>query len=340
MGYYVKSAYNHLSMMSKRVPIDQALKDPNLPPENRAKLEAAKAAHEFALRDMHLKETANYTTYIELGRPYVSWVVSAAPRWRLEHYEWSYPFVGKMPYKGYASEEDAREEQRELEARDLDTFLRGVSAYSTLGWFKDSVLSSMLRSPEHDLVNTVIHETTHTTIYIRNSSDFNERLAVFAGNKGTEQFYQAKEGADSPTVKKIKEENEDDRRFSEFIGPQLKSLREWYEALPESERDEAKRRERFKAIQEDFKKNVLPKMTTKSYARFPEIELNNARLLYYKTYMEDLSDFETLFSRVGGDWTRFWACAKTLEKAKEPAEALKELNRKLATTESAVACGT
>lgn len=334
MGYYVKSAYNHFSMMSKRVPVDEALKDPNLSPENRAKLQAAKDAHDFALSKMALKETANYTSYVELGRPYVSWVVSAAPRWRLEHHEWKYPFVGKMPYKGYASEEDARGEQRDLEKRELDTFLRGVSAYSTLGWFQDSILSSMLRASEHDLVNTIIHETTHTTIYIRNSSDFNERLAVFAGNKGAEQFYLAKEGADSKTVRTIADENADDRTFSEFIGPQLKSLREWYEALPENDRDENKRRARFAEIQAEFKKSVLPRMRTKTYARFPEIELNNARLLYYKTYMEDLSDFEALFRQVQGDWPAFWACAKTLEKTEKPDRALKELNARLVSENS------
>lgn len=328
MGYYLKSAYNHLSMMSKRQPLESVLRDPALDPTVRSKLEAARAAHEFALRKIGLKETDNYTTYIQLDRPYVSWVVSAAPRWKLEHHEWHYPFVGDLPYKGFASEDDAKAEQDKLEKQELDTWLRGVSAYSTLGWFKDSVLSSMLRSPEHDLVNTIIHETTHTTLYIRSSADFNERLAVFVGNKGAEQFYLEREGPQSKTVKTIADENEDDRTFSDFIGPQLKALQTWYETLPADDRREELRRDRLKAIQSAFTKDIRPKMKTSSYDRFPQIELNNARLLYYRTYMQDLKDFEDLY-QLTGSWRLFLACAKTLERAEQPDLALKDLNSKL-----------
>lgn len=329
ISYYVKSAYNHLSMISNRVPISEALKDPQLPPEARSRLQAAAEAHEFAVSHIGLKPTDNYTTFIQLDRPYVSWVVSAAPRWKLEHHQWSYPFVGKMPYKGFASEEDAREEQAALEKRELDTYLRGVSAYSTLGWFQDSVLSSMLRQSEHGLVNTVIHETVHTTLYIRNSADFNERLAVFVGNKGTEEFYRAKEGENSATLRRIADENHDDALFSRFIGPELAELKTWYEILPEDERREELRKERFAALQKKFATNILPRMKTTAYKRFPELPLNNARLLYYRTYLQDLRDFEELFESAG-NWRRFLACAKTLEKDEKPEEALRTLNRRLA----------
>lgn len=329
MGYYLKGAYNQFSMMSKRQPIENVLKDPSLATDVRAKLEAAVAAHDFAIKTIGLKETENYTTFVQLDRPYASWVVNAAPRWRLEHHEWKYPIVGSLPYKGFYTEDEAKAEQDSLEREDFDTSMRGVSAYSTLGWFKDSVLSSMLKSSEHDLVNTIIHETTHTTLYIKSSADFNERLAVFVGNKGAEQFYIAREGADSPTVKTIAEENADDRLFSDFIGPQLKDLKAWYEALPEADRKEDTRQQRFKDLQAAFTRDVLPKMKTRSYARFPEMKLNNARLMLYRTYTQDLKDFEELY-RLTGTWARFLACAKTLEKADKPEDALKDLNRKLA----------
>lgn len=330
ISYYVKSAYNHFSMMSRRVSLDEAIRDPKTDPKVRTKLILAQEAHDFAIQKVGLKKTNNYTTYVDLGRPYVSWVISAAPRWRLEHHQWSYPIVGKMPYKGFASEDDAKEEQNRIEAKDLDTFLRGVSAYSTLGWFQDSVLSSMLRAEEHDLVNTLIHETVHATLYIKNSADFNERLAVFVGNRATEQFYLSKEGPDSPTLKTIQAEYEDDRAFSDFIGPQLAKLKAWYEELPESRRDPEIKKARLRQIQEEFKTKVLPNMKTKTYRRFPEIELNNARLLFYKTYMQDLSVFDQLYQKTNSDWGQFLACARTLEKAPKPEDALLELISRLA----------
>lgn len=338
IGYLFKTAKNHLTMMSHRMSIDEALQKPELSESDRQKLRLAREAHDFALHEMHLKENDNYTTYIPLEKPYVSWVVSAAPRWKLEHHQWSYPFVGRLPYRGFATEDDAKEEQAELEKQNLDTYLRGVSAYSTLGWFKDSVLSSMLRYQEHDLVNTIIHETTHVTLFISGSADFNERLAVFVGNKGMEQFYQRKEGVDSPTLKKVREENEDDRRFSDFIGPQLKSLQTWYESLPAEQRSEEGRQKRLRQIQDDFKTELLPSMKTKSYARFPETALNNARLLYFKTYMQDLSDFEKLFALMDQSWVRFVGCAKTLEKKEKPQEALKELLQSITDDKAPAAC--
>lgn len=327
--YLFKTAKNHLTLMSRRVPLEEALQDPRLTEEQKKKLRRAGEAHEFALRHIGLKETANYTTFVQLDQPHVSYVVSASPRWKLEHHIWSYPFVGKLPYKGFADKADAEEEQARLEKQDLDTYLRGVSAYSTLGWFNDSVLSSMLNYREHDLVNTIIHETVHTTLFIKGSADFNERLAVFVGNKGMEQFYAEKEGADSPSLAIARAVNEDDHLFSRFIGPQLEALRQWYKELPEEQRTEELRRKRLREIQDRFLVEIAPKLKSPAYKKFQDLQLNNARLLYYRTYMQDLGDFEKLFDLVGGSWKDFLACAKTLEKAEKPEEALRELNQRL-----------
>lgn len=323
IGYYFKSAYNQLSMMNSKVSIEKALKDPSISDEDKRKLELAQKAREFAEKDLHLKPTKNYTSFVKLDRPYVTYVVSAAPKWELKHHLWSYAFVGEMPYKGYFNENDAKEEEEELKKKDLDTFLRGVSAYSTLGWFNDPLLSSMLRYKDYDLVNTIIHETVHATLYIKNSADFNERMAVFLGNKGMEMFYLKEEGPESPTLKAIQAENEDDKRFSEFITKEIKDLEAWYKAGPT--KDEALRQKRIHEIQERFSKELRPQMKSKSYDRFPEIDLNNARLLNYKTYMQDLSDFEKLYEKVGRDFSQFIEKCKGLEKSKKPEEDLKTL---------------
>src|SRR5690606_3806447 len=123
----------------------------------------------------------NYSEVAWLDRRYVSWTVSASDPWRLQPYEWSFPIVGRVPYLGFFKEEEAREKEQELIQKGLDTYLRGVSAYSTLGWFEDPLLSSMLNYEDHVLAETLIHELVHTTIWIKNSTDFNERLASYLG---------------------------------------------------------------------------------------------------------------------------------------------------------------
>lgn len=324
INYIVKSAYNQFSMMNSQVSMEEALKDPKLTDEQKRKIQLAQKAREFAETELSLKPTKNYTKFVLLDRPYVTYVVSAAPKWKLQAYKWHYPIVGSMPYKGFFNEEDAKKEQESLKEENLDTYMRGVSAYSTLGWFKDPLLSSMLQYKDYDLVNTIIHETVHATLYIKHEADFNERMAVFLGNKGAEMFYLKQEGPNSPTLATVKNENGDDKLFSSWLSVKLKALEEWYEKLPKDQQVEEKRQEQFKQLQEDFKKELLPQLKTDTYKKFQDIKLNNARLLVYRTYMQDLGDFEKLYGKVGGDFKKFVDECKSLEKEKDPVAALKK----------------
>jgi predicted aminopeptidase len=323
--YIVSSGYNQMKLLNSRIPLEEALKDDTLSASDKEKLALAQKAREFAEKDLHLKPTKNYTSYVKLDRPYVTYVVSAAPRWELKHHNWSYPFLGKMPYKGFFNEPDAKAEEDDLKKENFDTYMRGVSAYSTLGWFNDPLLSSMLLYKKHDLVNTIIHETVHATLYIKHEADFNERLAVFLGNKGMEMFYLKEEGPESSTLKLVQKENADDKLFSQFISTEIKALEAWYKDLPEVQRDESARIARIKSIQEKFKTELQPKLQSQNYSKFADLNLNNARLLVFKTYMQDLGDFEKLYAKVGSDFSRFIEACKSLESSKDPAADLKKM---------------
>lgn len=311
-----------MSILNSRVPIEKALQDPSLTENEKKKLILAQQAREFAEKNLSLKSTQNYSSYVKLDRPYVTYVVSASPKWELKHHLWSFPFVGSVPYKGYFNEKDAKQEEDDLKKQNLDTYLRGVSAYSTLGWFSDPLLSTMMGYSDHELVNTIIHETVHATLYIKNSADFNERLAVFLGNKGMELFYKNLEGESSQTLHKAAEENEDDRIFSKFISDEIKDLEQWYK---DNKGDEALREKRLTQIQEKFVSDIKPRLTTSAYSRFAINPLNNARLSVFKTYMQDLSDFQKLFTHVNGSFPEFIKECKKLENSKKPEEDLKAL---------------
>ncbi len=323
VGYLAKSAYNQLSLLNQRVPIEEALNDPTLEPSEKQKLLLSQDVRTFAETKLKLNVKKNYSTYVKLDRPYVSYVVSASPKWKLETHLWGFPIVGKMPYKGYFSEKDAKEEADSLKADNFDVYVRGVSAYSTLGWFKDPLLSSMLRYKDHDLVNTIIHESVHATLFIKNEADFNERLATFLGNKGMELYYHAKEGENSETLKLVRNENIDEKKFSEFITAEIKAMENWYSE--QKEQKEELRQSRLQEIKTHFTETVKPKMVTESYNKFDTIDLNNARLIVYKTYLQDMSDFENLYTLAGNDFEKFMIIVKRLEKHDKPSEGLKEL---------------
>jgi len=311
--------------MSDRESIDKALANENLTEEQKRKLKLSQQAREFAIHDLKLRETDNYKSFIDLKRPYVSWVVHAAYKWELKNYEWSYPFVGHMPYKGFFTEQEAKDEAQDMEKQGYDTLVRGVSAYSTLGYFTDSVLSSMLRYKDYDLVDTIIHETVHATLYIKNNADFNERLAVFIGAKGTEMFYNKQEGTNSSTLKTVELENADEQLFSKFIGSKIVELNEWYKQ--NQSKSESDRQARFEKIKADFNTDLALKLKTKNYEKFKDQKINNAYLGLYKTYNQNLDDFEKVFIKADRDILKFIAIMKTLEKSENPEQDLKKLGQ-------------
>jgi predicted aminopeptidase len=320
MSYLVRSGVDQAQLMGNREPIEEVLKKTDLKPEVRSKLELSQKVRMFMEKELSLKPTENYQTFVQLDRPYVSYVVLAAKKYQLEQYKFWYPIVGNLPYKGFFDKNAATSEAKSFDQSKYDVIVRGVSAYSTLGWFKDPLLSSMLNGQEHDLVNLLIHESTHATMYFKSQAEFNERLATFVGQVGTELFYKSQGPAGKETLKKIESENHDEQLFSQFISEEVDSLKKWYQEAP---RSESERPARFQQIQARFHKEIAPKLKTKIYENFPKLELNNAQLLYMKTYIYNLDDFKKLYDLKGRSLSQFLIFCKSLEKEKDPSLAIK-----------------
>lgn len=333
--YLVRSAWSQADLLMSRKSLDKVLAKSDLSDDERRKLRLAREAKEFGERVLGLKKNSNYDSYVKLDRPYVSYVVSAAEKTRLESHLWSFPLVGQLPYKGFFNPDDAKTEAEEMKEKGFDTYVRGVSAYSTLGWFDDPILSSMLRYSDYDLVNTIIHESVHATLYIKSQADFNERLATYIGNVGADLFFREKEGEASPALAEAKSDGDNEALFSKFISDEVDSLKTWYETQGASESKEKpseeflkKRTARLAEISDRYQKELRPKIKSERYAKFLDQELgketlNNARLLAWKLYVYDLSDFERLYEKLGRDPKKLIDFAKSLEKEENPEAVLK-----------------
>lgn len=277
----------------------------------------------FAFEKLGLTQSKNYTEFVDLKRPYVTYAVMASKKWQLESYRWNFPIIGKAPYKGFYNEQMAKDEAEEMKKEDYDVFVRGISAFSTLGKLTDPLLSSMLNYSDHDLVNTIIHELVHTTLFIKDNIDFNERLAVFIANIGTEMFYFEKEGAQSKTVQQIKNENEDDALFSQFISKELDDLKDWYKKFDHTqnlsiEEKENLRQKQFEQIKSHFTEHLSSRLKTKSYSSFPQRTMNNATLGNYHTYMKNLDLFDKVYKKNGSKIPQFLDKCKELNKVEDP----------------------
>ena len=134
---------------------------------------------------------------------------------------------------GFFDKARATAERDALRAGGLDVMMRSVSAYSTLGFFSDPVLSTMMTYPEQSLADLIFHELTHGTVYVRGQTEFNESLASFVGKTGSLLFLAERYGPDSSAIRTAESRRADDRLFNRFLFEVVASLDSLYsQSLP------------------------------------------------------------------------------------------------------------
>ena len=188
IDYYAQAVSGHLEIMRLAEPIDERLRRPDTPEPLRAKLTRALAIREFASRELKLPDNDSYRRYADLGRPFVLWNVFAAPEFSVQPVESCFLFAGCVSYRGFYSEERAKQHADELAAEGYDTYIVGVSAYSTLGWFDDPVLSTFLQYSETEVARTVFHELAHQVLYLKGDTMFNESFATAVEEEGVRRW--------------------------------------------------------------------------------------------------------------------------------------------------------
>jgi predicted aminopeptidase len=191
LSYYSQAIGGQVEILHAARPIDDWLADPNTPTPLRSRLELARRIRRFASAELALPENRSYTSYAELGRPYVVWNVFAAPEFSVEPKKECFPFTGCVSYRGFFSEEDARKHARALTAQGYDVHVGGVVAYSTLGWFDDPLLSTFIREPDAQLARLIFHELAHQVVYARDDTAFNESFAVAVEEEGVKRWLDA-----------------------------------------------------------------------------------------------------------------------------------------------------
>ncbi len=191
-GYYWHSARGHLAVMNQRVDIEDLLEDQATTVELRERLVLVQEIRRFSVARLALPENDSYRSFVELDRPYLIQNLFAAPEFSTSLQRWCYPIIGCASYRGYYDEERLRTYVDELESAGLEVHIGRVSAYSTLGWFDDPVLSSFINWPDHRLAGLLFHELTHQQIYIDDDTTFNESLASAVQLVGTELWLESR----------------------------------------------------------------------------------------------------------------------------------------------------
>src|SRR4029077_5514198 len=171
--YVMRAAYEEGKILWRREPIADYLGKPDLVPDTGEKLRLVLEVREYAKNVLKMNVGGSYATYSYVDRPDLAFIVTAAPRTELKPYTWWFLFVGRVPYKGYFSKEDAEQAAAELEAQGYDTNVRISARFGALGWFDDPLLSHLLRYDKVTLAEIIFHELLHSTFYVKGAGDFN-----------------------------------------------------------------------------------------------------------------------------------------------------------------------
>ena len=275
------------------------------------------AIREFAGNRVGLETHSNYNCIFDTGGRPVGWNVSACPTDRFEAYEWSFPIVGQLPYKGFFDRARAEAERHSLAEHGLDVTMRPLSGFSTLGYFSDPILSSMLAYPPDQLAELLFHELTHGTVFVSGHTDFNESLATFVGQTASEHFLASYFGEDTALIRSARTKRADRARFRSFITKTVAELDSLYrldlpypQVMSERNRIFNRAKVRFESIRQGFR--LL------TFDSFLDWEMNNARLMSFRRYNRDLGDFQDLFDRLDQRLDLFIDAVKPCEEADDP----------------------
>ncbi len=325
--YVLRAGWEEARILTARRPIEDVIVDPDTDDGTRGKLTFARLARAFAIEELGLDVGDSYTTYTHLERDTLAMVLSAAEKDRLAARTWWFPVVGRVPYRGFFDLDDALDEQRRLEEEGFDTWLRPTSAFSTLGWFADPLMSTVLRQDEIGVVQTILHEVSHAHLWVSGHVDFNESFATFVGDAGAAAFFCADSG-EIPTVRCTRARRRwgDAMKFSVFLDGLVADLERVYGdgSLDREERLAARERIFAEAL-DRFADEVQPSLEASTYAGFAATPLNNATLLARMRYYHRLPDFQALLDRHGGDLRSALAEIKAgVEEAGDPFEVLGE----------------
>lgn len=298
--YGINQLKGQLHIVSNSITIEEALAHSSLSDEYKRKLLLIGEIRKYAMDSLGLKNSDNYTTFYDQQNKPVLWVLTACEPFEMKAYQWYFPFLGNVSYKGFFIKEKGEKEFVEIKQKGYDADYSTVSGWSTLGWFTDPVLSNFLKRPDGMLAELIIHELTHATVYVKSNVDYNENLATFIGEQGAEKFLRYKYGNESKELAVYRNYKSDEEIYGNHLLKSPESLDSLYKLF--SERPFSvyeKHFLKYKTIASKLlEANNLP-LHRKEFYRFKfgkEPLPNNTFFMSWLRYRNKQNDFKKEFS--------------------------------------------
>jgi len=322
LPFYWQAANGQLRLLRAREPIDEVLADPETAPEVRSALEEIEQIRAFATSQLMLPDNGSYESYADLGRDYVVWNVVAAEEFSTVPEHWCFPFAGCVSYRGFFDRENAEAFEARMQKRGLDTYSGGSDAYSTLGYFADPVLNTMLTSSSEEIAAILIHELAHQRVYIKGDSELSEAFASTVEEHGTRLWLQDNAAADALERYEIRLRSR--AVFAELITSQQRRLADIYGRPIEESEKRAAKAEAFALLREEYAAAREAGDLPSGYDGWFAQDLNNASLAAVATYRRWVPALRTRLQMRGLE--AFYADVEALAQM-EPAQRDETLQR-------------
>lgn len=311
LDYYSQSIAGQWEIISNSRPIDEILLDENVPDSVKEKLTLISEIRNFAIEELKLPDNKSYLSYVDIHREFVVWNIIATPELSLEPVQWCYPIAGCLNYRGFFDKDVAVSQANMLREDGYDVFIGGVSAYSTLGWFDDPVLNTMLKKDLNYLIKVIFHELAHQKIYIRNDTEFNEAFAETVAITGTRKWlskYRSKS--------ELEEFDRKQKAEDKFVSIVLKAREElekiYNSGLPDQLKLQIKTRI-LADMREDYESTWTNHDYETNYDEWFGDDINNAKISAVVTYRNLIAGFIRLLEYTGYNFDSFYRLVNSME---------------------------
>jgi predicted aminopeptidase len=318
VGYYFDAVNGHLNILADQEAINDILQQENTSSELKSKLVLATQARDFASSEMLLPDNDSYRYYVDINRPYVVWNVIATEKYSIKAHQWCFLVVGCVSYRGYYNQEDAKAFAKNLIAQGYDVNISGAQAYSTLGWFDDPLLSTMIQHNEARIVGLIIHELAHQQVYIKNDSAFNEAFATSVEIEGIKRWFTQRSDSSAKSQIKLYENYLQVRQREIEFKHLLKTTQLKLEHLFESEKfvtannKEKLKKQIYQQLKIDYQQLKKSWQDYNGYDNWMNRPLNNAHLALIATYHDKVPAFQTILKLSNNDIKIFYQKVKLI----------------------------
>lgn len=299
ISYLTEQGLGQVKILTSARDNAEVLADENVSDEIKEKIKKIEEYKRFFYLFWQRKSTDIYSETTLLNRDAVTYLVIASKPDEIKATQSCFPFYGCFPYLGFFKKESAKDYVKKMNGDGLETYMRGVLAYSTLGNLDDPILSTFFRYGEYELAETIFHELFHTIFFAKNEVDLNENLANFFGRAMVYRFF--------GKTKELDRYFAMDEKHSSLMGLIVKHAQELEIVL----KSEHWKNEKEKFIKETFLVNIKEKCqqlklencwptklkwNSATFSAFMTYEKNQDKIIRYALQFKD--DLKKFFAHI------------------------------------------